>query len=450
VGAAAKSPSPLAPFAYDWVGGDIHGLSAYAGTLYRYVPEISDVTGALTSKVSAVVNAAGWQGQAASAFTRAWERDSVAAGQLSSAITACGNVVDVLAVNLAKIENALEHAAGQASAHGVPLGANGGPPQVCLANAAEESWRASYQSFYNQCMLAATAARTQAAAALQSLFGQLTRAPAKNGPGGLSNSDRTAGFDVLAGFLGAQTRYSHYVEGKIPELKQAVSQAITTAREEARLANGRFGPWTDQGKADFGTARTELAGVQNDLAGAQSSENWFSKTWGVTPSDIPGVASAVSGLDGSAGSVARLAADIPFVDIAAAGAGTYFSAQQDMQAGVPGAVAYPAEAAGNVAGLAAGGYVGGLAMGATAGGLATLGAGAGITATLAGGAGVLAGGAVAFGVGDLTHHLIDENWGQDISQNGVVLGIGKGIGDSFVNTGKDIGNIASSVWNSIF
>jgi hypothetical protein len=288
-------------------------------------------------------------------------------------------------------------------------------------------------------MLAATAARTQAAAALQSLFGQLTRAPAKNGQGGLSNSDLTTGFDVLAGFLGAQTRYSHYVEAKIPELKQAVSQAITNAREEARLANGQFGPWTDQGKADFGAAKTELAGVQNDLAGAQSSENWFSKTWGVTPSDIPGVASAVSGLDGSAGSLARLAADIPFVDVAAAGAGTYFNAQQDMQLGIPGAVAYPAEAAGNVTAITAGGVVGSAVMGTVGG-----------SALVAGGAGVLAGGAVAFGVGDFTHHLIDENWGQDISRNGVVLGIGQGIGNSVVNTGKDVGNIVSSVWNSIF
>jgi len=439
VGTAAKSPSPLAPFAYDWVKGDIHGLSAYAGTLYRYVPEISDVTSALNSKVSAVVNAAGWQGSAAAAFSTAWERDSVAATQLSSAVSACGNVVDVLAVNLAKIENALERAADQVSAHGVAIGANGQPPQVCLANPAEESWRASYQSFYSQCMLAATAARTQAAAALQSLFGQLTKPPAGNGKGGLSKSDLTAGFSVLAGFLGAQTRYSHYVEGKLPELKQAVSQAITSAREEARLANGQFGPWTDQGKADFGAAKTELAGVQSDLAGAQSSETVFSKAWGVAPSDIPAVSDAVNGLTGSSESLARFAADIPFVDIAAAGAGTYFSAQQDIRLGVPAAVAYPGEAAGNVAGLAAGGVVGSAVMGTVGGG-----------ALVAGGAGVLAGGAVAFGVGDLTHHLIDENWGQDISQNGVVLGVGKGIGDSVVNTGKDIGNIASSAWNSVF
>jgi hypothetical protein len=75
------------------------------------------------------------------------------------------------------------------------------------------------------------------------------------------------------------------------------------------------------------------------------------------------------------------------VDIAAAGASTYFGAQDDMAAGVPAYVAYPGEAGGNVAAIAAGGWVGGLA---------------------AGGAGVLAGGVVAYGVGDFAHNLIQE------------------------------------------
>jgi len=71
VGSGAKSPSALAPFAHNWIGGDIHGLSAYAGTLYGYVPEITDVATALDGKVKQIVGAAGWQGSAASAFTKA-------------------------------------------------------------------------------------------------------------------------------------------------------------------------------------------------------------------------------------------------------------------------------------------------------------------------------------------------------------------------------------------
>src|ERR1700689_1016700 len=72
----AKKLAPLAPFAYDWVGGDIHGLAALAGTLYGYVPRIEDVISALDRKVSQIVGDAGWQGTAASAFTRNWEQIS--------------------------------------------------------------------------------------------------------------------------------------------------------------------------------------------------------------------------------------------------------------------------------------------------------------------------------------------------------------------------------------
>lgn len=447
MGSGAKSPSSLAPFACDWVGGDIHGLSAYAGTLYQYVPEITDVTKALNGKVSAVVNAAGWQGSAASSFTSAWEKDSTAATALAVAVSGCGNIVNTLAVNLASIESALEQAADKAKAHGVPIGANGEPPQVCLADPTAESWRLGYQGFWNQCMRSAAEARTEAAGALQSLYGQLAPDPKEDG--GLQKGDYTALFDVLAGFWGAQTRYRAYVEGKIPGLKTAVTQARATAIEDARQANGQFGAWSDDGKQMFGEAGTKLAGVQGDLSAAQGTENWFSKTWGFSPSDIPGVSRTLDGLDGSGASLAKFAGDIPFVDVAAVGASTYFGAQQDMADGVPAAAAYPAEAAGNVAALGTGAVVGNLAMGGTAAGLGALGAsGAGLT-VVAGGAGVLAGGVVAYGVGDFAHNLIDQNWGQDIQQHGVALGVLDGVGNSAVQTGKDFVNVGTSIWHGI-
>ena len=37
----------LAPFAFDWIGGDIHGLQALAARLTSYVPALTDVTTAL-------------------------------------------------------------------------------------------------------------------------------------------------------------------------------------------------------------------------------------------------------------------------------------------------------------------------------------------------------------------------------------------------------------------
>jgi uncharacterized protein YukE len=453
VGAGAKSPSPLAPFAHDWIGGDIHGLSAFAGTLYGYVPQITDVATALNTKVTHIVSDAGWQGSAASAFTKAWEHDSTGATALGVMISAAGDIVNTLAVNLANIERALEEAADMAAAHGVPAGAGGEPPQVCYADPAKESWRVSYQSFWNKCMLAASTARTQAAGALQTLCAAAT---GDGGDKNLGGVEYTALFDTLAGFFGAQTRYRAYVEGKLPGVKQARNQALIDAREETRQANGRFGDWTDQGRENFADAKTRLSSVEDNLADARSTETPFSKAWEFSPGDIPSVASKIDGLGGLS-DAARFAADIPFVDPAAAGASTYFGAQDDMEHGVPWYTAYPAEAGGNITAVAAGGVVGGLAMEGTVVGLGALGAtGLGVSLA-AGGAGVLAGGIVAYGVGDFAHNLILENWGADIHQHGVIAGIGAGIGDSAVNTGKDFAKLgtgiahgAESLWRSIF
>ena len=192
----AKSPSALAPFAHDWIGGDIHGLSAYAGTLYGYVPRLSDVATALDTKVSHIVGDAGWKGSAASAFTKAWQHDATGATALAVMVSAAGDIVNTLAVNLASIESALEQAADTTAAHGVPVGAGGQPPQECFADPARESWRVSYQSFWNQSMLLAATARSQAAAALAQLG---TAATDGGGDAGLGKGDYTALFDTLAG-----------------------------------------------------------------------------------------------------------------------------------------------------------------------------------------------------------------------------------------------------------
>jgi hypothetical protein len=67
----------------------------------------------------------------------------------------------------------------------------------------------------------------------------------------------------------------------------------------------------------------------------------------------------------------------------------------------PAAIAYPAEAASNVGGLAVGAWVGGLAGGAAAAGATALGiAGAPVIGVAAG---VAVGGIVAIGVGDFGH-----------------------------------------------
>jgi uncharacterized protein YukE len=451
VGSGAKTPSALAPFSHNWIGGDIHGLSAYAGTLYGYVPEINDVATALDGKVKQIVGAAGWQGSAASAFTKAWDHDAQGASALATVTTSTGNIVDWLAVTLSKIESALEQAADQAAGHGVPIGPDGQPPNACLANATAESWRASYQGFYGRCMIDAVNARNQAAAALQGIGDAILGKHGGDGGGdeGLSKGDLTAVSDVLAGFLGAQTRYRGFVDLQVGHAKSQLADAKTKAIEDARGADGRFGTWSEADRQEFNAAKNTLNSAESDLAGAEGNENWFTKVTGFSASDITPIGDSLDGMGGVAGDLARAGAGIPFVDLAAAGVGTYFSAQDDMAKGVPAYVAYPGEAAGNLAALGVGTGVGIAATSGAATVLGGLGASGLVVSIGAGGAGVLVGGVVAYGVGDFAHNLIDENWGADISQHGVVGGVLDGIGDSAVKTGQDFAHVGESIWHGI-
>jgi hypothetical protein len=346
-------------------------------------------------------------------------------------------------VNLAGIESALEKAADEAAAHGVPIGADGQPPQACLADPAAETWRASYQGFWNECMLDATSARNTAAAALQKIGDAITELNT------LNNGDKAAVSDVLAGFLGAQTRYRAHVESKIPGLKQSLKGAKVKAIEDAREANGRFGKWTAEDRGKFAGAKTQLASVEGDLTEAKSNENLFTKVLGYSPSDVPAIGSALDDMGGLAGKLARFGADVPIVDVAAAGAGTYFNAQVDMAQGIPAYQAYPEEAVGNLAALGIGGEVGALATGGAATGLGMLGAGGLGVSIAAGGVGVVVGGVVAYGVGDFAHNLIDENWSADMHKYGFWGGIGDGVGDSAVKTGQDFAHVGETIWHGI-
>ena len=105
-------PASLAPFAEDWVGGDIGGLQTLAAELYGFVPEITGITAALNQQVDRLTGGdEGWHEPAASAFTRAWRRDSGTAEVLAAVIGQAAGIIGGLAAELAVIENALEEQA---------------------------------------------------------------------------------------------------------------------------------------------------------------------------------------------------------------------------------------------------------------------------------------------------------------------------------------------------
>ena len=452
-----KSLLPLPSFSYNWVGGDINGLAGFAGTLYGYVPEMEAVVTALNKKVSQIVTDAGWQGSAAQAFTSNWESISAEVNAVGLVVIETGSIVDQLAADLAKIENALENAAGKAAAHGVQIGADGQPPSVCYSNQTQEDWRVGYDSFYQQCKADAENARVQAAGALVQLGQAITSGkPGKSGTDGGDLSDVGAKVgesgtiaDLLADLVAVKTTYAKQVADKFDEAKGKLSTAQGTWDEAQKLArqHGRYGVMPDDVKADLKDAKGEVSSVEKTLTQARADETAISKLFGTRLDELPGASKLVDALPGGLSDAKLLtkALDLPVVDVVAGGLSTILNAQADIAKGVSPWAAYPLET-----GVTVGTIALATAVGTAVGGLAIF-AGAPVLGVTAG---VVAAGVVAYGVGDFAHNYIAD-FGEQWREHGA-LGIVTDFGAAGVDTwndtkhlASDVGGLAKSAWHGI-
>jgi acylphosphatase len=153
------APAPLPEFSYDWIGGDIRGLSGFAGTLYDYAVKIDGVASGLDTQVSGLVSAAGWQGTAAQTFRTAWLKDVVAARKLSGFASAVETNVEWLAQSLASLESELEDTAHRLGVTGwVKVSADG-----TLTSIAETPPETDFEQIFQTSTQEATAARKQTA-----------------------------------------------------------------------------------------------------------------------------------------------------------------------------------------------------------------------------------------------------------------------------------------------
>jgi uncharacterized protein YukE len=440
---------PLAPFSYEWVHGDIHGLAAFAGTLYGYAPSFDDVVTALDKKVSQITDDAGWRGKAASAFTQNWEQVSIDIDSVALVTMQTASIVDQLAYQLSKIENALEQAADVTTAHGVPIGSDGQPSAQASTNATEEEWLTAYTSFYGQCMAAAENARIQAAGALQSMTSRVISGNG-GGSGGSSLSTKvgegTTVADILTDLLATKAAEAHQLADKVAELRSAFAkakQALVDAREAARGPDGRFGKLPEKVRQAYSDASDELDSEKAELAKVTDSEGAFSKLIGTQLRDLPAMRGLAAGLDetGALDKVLKGLLDLPVVDVVAGGVSTYLNAQADIHAGVPAWAAYPLETGGTVASFvaadAAADFVGGAVAGLSVAGAPVLGVVAG----------TLAAGVVAYGVGDYVHNYIADFSGQWHKYG--VLAVFTDQWAALKSTGQDVHQLAHDVWHGI-
>jgi uncharacterized protein YukE len=448
--------SPLAAFCYDWIGGDIRGLQRTAETLYGYLPRVRDLTGTLSVTARDLTSDTpdGWQGTAASAFTAAWQKQAQTAAALEDYVTGVARVIDGLAAELAQIENALEDDAYDVSGHGVRIGTDGSVQGYNGLQALE--WATSYTKVLEQAQSEAARAREAAARQLYSLYQQVTNPnPHPNGADIATMSGLLA--DLLAAPTAARREISAELKGlkgKEFKFKEEITEAERTGQSVQKLQDESI------------KARTELQEVQEELSKTGRAESALSKLLdtrvgdvrarlegtagegrhvaGNTPEDLQAAADhEPSALE----KILNIGDDIPVVDIVTTAAGTAVGTYYDVKGGQPLDSALRDEAISNTAGTVA-------ATGATYMAGAEFGAELGATA---GPVGIAVGAVVGYGVGDLTHNLLVEPWGQDRLKYGAVLGTLYGIGHSeaatvdnarelAVGTGHDI----EHYWDDVF
>ena len=169
----SNSPSALSVFSYNWVGGDIHGLSRLASFLYEFAEKSRDPASSLKRTVDRLVAESAepsWKGSAAWGFKSDFGRDITDIDWLSARATSIGDTLDKLSVTLAKLESWLENQAEQGVRAGfITIGFSG---KIGLPKGTSDPRVQKFLQQFNQCraqaIMGAKAARKVAAEKLSS------------------------------------------------------------------------------------------------------------------------------------------------------------------------------------------------------------------------------------------------------------------------------------------
>jgi uncharacterized protein YukE len=413
------------------------------GTSLSAAPaDMKGVVDELSGKVDALVNDAGWQGDAATNFRKKWTTDAITSGGLSDVVGQVGAILSDLSTKLQQVENALHDAATEAAKQGVPIGPNGNVMPMITANppspqvATKLQAAQAYGQEYIAALQMAEGFRLNAASSLSDLYDQI-------GPdGSLGTPDQwTTIGDYLRGLYAIPNEKNSRILKNGDTKLQAAKDEMNQARKDLKAAKSTYQakglklPSSSDAKLAHSKALSELDDLKTNLSAAKAGDGelplskFLNTKLGDIASEIP-VLSKFSKLEGLVDAIK----DIPIIDIAASGAVAALQYKDDVNKGWS-----PGHAAGADFGAAAIGLGVGAGVGAVA---ALASAPAWLTA-----AGV---GIVAAGVGDVAYQAFQENWSEDDAQHGGFWGgTVAGTGHVFENVGKDMAHMGEDVWNGV-
>ncbi len=432
-----------------WIGGDLGGLQAM-GTAMKSAPESTQaVVAALGNQVEKVVGDAGWKGQAADAFRKAWTSTSIQVGGLATTVAGIGRTLGDLGDTLQQIEADLYNAAYEAKGRGAQIGDDGKPLPLAISGdpdstEAKQARQAQqdYTDTYNSAIKLAQGFRLNAAKTISEVINPLR-------PDGKTSDftwdKRITLADYLRGLYAVpsekNSQWGKELPDKIKDAQTTLDKATQdwrTAFDEYRL-DGKAMPIDDPARFGHIQAVNDLYHLETKLAAAEAGKGELplSDALNTKLADMDKLAPELSKL---APKSLEFLKDIPVVDIAASGVVAEIQARDDIDRGQNSTKARVQDYAAAGVGLAAG---------------------AGTAALMAGSAPVWltasAAGMAVIGVGDMVYEGFHEHWGEDIHDRGVWNGTMHGIGNTGANTWGDIKDLGSSaghavtdLWHKIF
>ncbi|MFI6167464.1 WXG100 family type VII secretion target [Nocardia sp. NPDC051052] len=439
-----------------WIGGDLGGLQSM-GTIMKAAQESTDdIVKALGNQVDKVVGDAGYSGNAADAFRKAWTSTSIQVGGLATVTSGIGQTIATLGDRLQQIEADLYNAAYEAKGQGAQIDDNGKPLILAItgdpdSDSAKNARQAQvdYTDAYNSAITIAQGYRLQAA---KDIADAIKPVQPTGKDSDFTWDKRITIADYLRGLYAVPNERNSQWAKDLPDKVKSAQTGLEKARADWNTANDAYHaqnkmmPFDDPARINHIEAFKDLRDLNTNLAAAEANKGELpaSKALNVKVGDIDKLLPELSKV---APKGLEFMKNIPVVDVAASGLVAELQAQDDIEKGQSPTKARTQDYGAAAVGLAAGA---GTAVGI--GAAATF---AGFTAPAWGTA--LAAGFVVVGVGDVAYEGFHEHWSEDIHDRGVWNGTMQGLGSTFANTGHDIGDLASSakdaatsVWHKIF